>query len=79
MPEAGDLGEETDIVEATVVACIPGFELVMVRTADEFQYALTPATAGISLQNLREGQRVRCVVTRRLRRVIAAEADGASG
>lgn len=27
----------------------------MVRTADEFWYTLTPATASISLQNLREG------------------------
>ena len=63
---------EIYVVEATVFALIPEFELVMLRTADDFQLALTLETAGIDLSKLRKGQRVRCTVTQRLHRVLSA-------
>ena len=66
-------GEPVDRVEATVFACVLEFELVLVRTAEGYEYALTPDTPGVSLGELREGRRVECVVTRRLPRVLAAK------
>ena len=66
------LDDDVDSVDATVFACIPEFRLVMVRTSDDFQYALTASTEGVALASLNEGQRLRCAVTRRLGRVLSA-------
>ena len=63
----------TERVVTVVFACVPEFELVYVRAPDGRQFALTPQTDGISLPTLREGQRVECIVTRRLSRVLSAE------
>ncbi|MES2229231.1 MAG: hypothetical protein V4540_15905 [Pseudomonadota bacterium] len=65
--------EPVDRVEATVFACVMVFELVFARTASNYQYVLTPQTSGISLEDLREGQRLSCLVTRRMPRVLAAQ------
>jgi hypothetical protein len=65
--------EEADRkVVATVHALIPEFELVLLRAADGCQYALTPYTAGVSLESLREGQVVACVVSLPPYRVLSA-------
>lgn len=63
---------EVQKVVATVYVCVPEFELVLVRDAEGNQYALTHRTAGIKLTDLVEGQRIECVVTLRLPRVLSA-------
>lgn len=64
---------ETYIVDTTVVALIPEFHQANVRSFDGHLYAITKRTSGINLESLHEGQEVRCTVTRRLPRVLAAE------
>jgi hypothetical protein len=64
---------ETHDVMTTVIALVPEFHQAKVRTADGHLYAITERTPGIRLQSLREGQHVRCTVSRRLPRVLAAE------
>ena len=56
-----------------VYACVSEFELVYVRTADEQQFALTPDTEGVRLDDLREGQIVECLVSSGLPRVLRAK------
>lgn len=65
-------GEAVVRIDATVFASVMEFELVLVRTHDGYQYALTRQTVGVLLEDLREGQRVSCLVTRRMPRVLAA-------
>ena len=67
-------GEETREVETVVFALIPEFEQVKVRDDAGHVYALTPMTRGLDLLALHEGQRIVCTVTRRLPRVLSAEA-----
>jgi hypothetical protein len=64
---------ETFIVDTTVVALIPEFHQASVRSPDGHLYAITKRTAGVEYQTLHEGQEVRCTITRRLPRVLAAE------
>lgn len=71
--EEAHAGEPIDQITANVFACVLDFELVFVRTDDGHQYALTRQTAGVLLENLREGERVACVVTRRMPRVLTAQ------
>ena len=59
-------------ITATVHACVLEFEVVYVRTHDEFQYALTPATEGVRLEELRVGQAIECVLSSGLPRVLTA-------
>lgn len=59
-------------VVARVHVCAPDFELVFVRTSDDFQYALTPLTRGVRLESLREGQTLDCVISGGLPRVLSA-------
>jgi hypothetical protein len=59
-------------VQTAVFAVIPEFHLVKVRAEDGFEYSLTRATPGVDLSTLRPGDQVRCVVSRRLPRVISA-------
>ena len=61
-------------VETTVFALVPEYRQVKVRAQDGRQYALTEQTEGVKLEQLHEGQRVRCVVTRSMPRVVTAEA-----
>ncbi len=61
-------------VETVVFALIPEFEQVKVRDAEGHVFALTRKTPGIDLRALHEGQRVICMVTRKLPRVLHAEA-----
>jgi len=73
--QSGSLGgEETRKVETVVFALIPEFEQVKVRDDAGHIYALTPMTRGVDLLALHEGQRIVCTVTRRLPRVLSAEA-----
>jgi hypothetical protein len=66
--------QETRTVEAVVVALIPEYHQVRIRDDEGHLYALTRATRGVDLADLREGQRVVCTVTRKLPRVLAAAA-----
>jgi hypothetical protein len=59
-------------VVARVHVCALVFELVFVRTADDFQYALTPLTRGVRLESLREGQKLDCVISGGPPRVLSA-------
>jgi hypothetical protein len=67
-------GDETRRVETVVFALIPEFEQVKVKDEAGHVYALTPMTRGVDLLALHEGQRIVCTVTRRLPRVLSAEA-----
>jgi len=60
-------------VEAVVVSCIPEFQLVIVRTLEQDQYALTLDTADIDLATLHEGEKVACFITPGWPRVVRAE------
>jgi hypothetical protein len=64
--------EGTRRVVARVRFYAPDFELVFVRTSDDFQYALTPLTRGVRLEFLREGQTLDCVISGGLPRVLSA-------
>lgn len=66
--------DETRRVETVVVALIPEYHQVKVRDANGHVYALTRGTLGVDLSALREGQRINCVVTRKLARVLTAVA-----
>ena len=61
-------------IDAVVFALVPEFHQVKVRDCEGHIYALTRKTEGVDLAALREGQNVRCTVTRKLPRVLRAEA-----
>ena len=63
---------DVETVVVTVIACIPDFGVVIVRTEDDFRYSLTSDTRGLNLPELAEGQKLECVVTRRYPRVLSA-------
>lgn len=61
----------TQTIEATVTATVPDFHQVRLDGDDDHKYAVTGRTGGIRWEQLREGQRVRCVVTTdSMRRVV---------
>jgi len=68
--------DKTRQVEGTVVAVIPDYHQAKVKDSDGHLYAITEHTAGLRPQTLREGQRVRCIVTLRFARVVSAELLG---
>ncbi len=53
----------TKIVAATVAASIPDFHQTRIAGDDGHLYAVVRRTAGVPWDQLREGQRVRCIVT----------------
>ena len=59
-------------IETVVVAVIPEFQLVQVEDLLGYRYAIHAKTQGIDMSTLREGQRVDCIVTVRLPRVLWA-------
>ena len=59
-------------VVGQVHACVQEFELAFVRTADDFEYALTPDTKGIRLSDLQEGETIECLISAGLPRVLSA-------
>jgi len=59
-------------IEATVFAVIPEYHQVCVKSSDGYHYAITKQTPGIDWTILREGQRLECIVTTALPRVLAA-------
>lgn len=71
--EARDPRGGTESVVATVTLLIPEFQIVQVETMEGRCLALTPRTAGVDLDALQVGQKVRCVVTLIQPRVIQAE------
>ncbi len=71
---SGSTGEETHEVDTVVFALIPEFQQVKVRDRQGHVYALTAKTPGVDLLALHEGQRIICVVTRKLPRVLNAQA-----
>lgn len=58
-----ELVERRPSVLATVVATIPEFEQALARDADDFQYAVTPHSAGTPWHQLAVGESVRLWVT----------------
>jgi hypothetical protein len=75
MNSTPDKREHTRVVEATVIAVLPDYRQVRVKTADGHQYAITEKTPGIDWSRLCEGQRVKCTVTTTLLpRVLEARA-----
>lgn len=64
--------DETRLINVVVHAVIPEFEMAYVRDAAGHQYALTRTTAGIDLNDLREGQRLSCLVTVDMPRILHA-------
>ena len=68
--------DEAREVDAVVFALIPEYGQVKVRDADGRVYAITRKTQGVDLDALREGQHVRCTVTRKLPRVLIVRAVG---
>lgn len=65
--------QQTREIRATVVALLPEFQQVQLRSADGHMFALTEHTRGVKLEALREGQQVECTVTLRLPRVLRAQ------
>jgi hypothetical protein len=59
-------------VVGRVHACFLEFDLVFVRSADDFQYVLTPETEGIRLSDLHEGESIDCVISAGLPRALSA-------
>jgi len=57
---------DKNYIEASVVLVIPEFSQTLVHASDGRQYAITQSADGVSWSALREGQRVRCLVTRGL-------------
>lgn len=64
--------EETRRVEVVVVALIPEYHQASARDEEGHLYALTRHTSGIDLTSLHEGQKLTCIVTRHLPRVLSA-------
>lgn len=62
-----------EVIEGEVIGIAPSFHQAQVETPDGRAYALTFRTPGISIDAVREGQRYRCLVTRRLAKVLRAE------
>lgn len=71
--EARDSRGGTESVVAMVTLLIPEFQIVQVETTEGRCLALTPRTAGVDLETLQVGQKIRCVVTVNQPRVIRAE------
>jgi hypothetical protein len=65
--------EETVVLDAVVIALLPEFRQVKARSNAGHLLAITESTRGVHLASLREGQLLRCTVTRRLPRVLRAE------
>lgn len=70
------LGGEAEAYEVDVtvrVSLFPEVRQVRMCTDDGFEYAITPATPGVEVESLRQGQRLRCLVTPRLARVLRVQ------
>lgn len=75
--EGDDAGQYRGVdmhqVVATVFALLPEFNQVEVCTPDNFHYTITRRTAGVTLSELREGQRLLCTFRGRLGVVVTAK------
>lgn len=59
-------------ITARVLVCGPEFELVYVQTENGTRYVLTPNTAGVRLEDFREGQTDECLIPAGPSRVLSA-------
>lgn len=64
------------LVEGEVLEVLPGYGLAHVRALDGSTYGLNRETPGVSVADLREGQRVRVQVARKFNRVLHAQLIG---
>ena len=71
-PAAAAHPGESRTIEATVFAVIPEFHQVHVQSSDGHHYAITAVTPGVDWTRLFEGQRLECMVTTVLPRVLVA-------
>ena len=62
------------VVEGEVIEVLRGMGLAHMRGSDGLVYGLRPRTPGIKWTELREGQRFRCLVAKKLHRVLQADA-----
>lgn len=60
-------------IDVTVIALVPDYHQAIVRASNGTQFAVTQRTPGVHLETLREGQQLRCLVTRRLPRILRAD------
>jgi hypothetical protein len=67
-PERVSAPEQEEVLE--VFAILSEFHQAMARAHDGYQFAITRKTPGIDVDALQEGQKLRCVVTRHLPRVL---------
>lgn len=63
-------------IEGKVFEVLPRFGLAHLRTEDGRVYGLNRSTPGIRFDELHEGSRVRCTVTRKFSRVLTATVLG---
>ncbi len=64
--------EPTRRVLLTVTVCIDEFDIVYAEASDSQRFAITPKTPGVSVKELGLGDKVDCLVTTLLPRVMAA-------
>lgn len=66
------MGDSREVEVTVKKSLFPGIRQVLVEAEDGFQYIITPATPGVQADQLQKGQRLHCLVTRRLPRVLSA-------
>lgn len=59
-------------IEAKVLALVYDYHLAKIETADGNQYSITDHTEGVDWAELKEGQKVFCVIDSKLPRVLKA-------
>ena len=62
-----------EVIEGEIIGVTPSFHQAQIETPDGRAFALTFRTPGIAIDAVRQGQRYRCLVTRRLAKVLRAE------
>jgi hypothetical protein len=67
------LADSVFTVEGEVIEVLNGLGLAHMRGSNGLVYGLRPHTPGIDWDELREGQRFRCRVTRTFHRVLQAD------
>ena len=65
--------EYVETGEVTVLAVVPEFHLAKVAAPHGRHFSITRHTVGLQPDDLREGQPVSCLATRRLPRVVRAQ------
>ena len=71
-PQRDPSWDETREVDAKVVALVPQFKIVKIRSADGHLFSINENTPGVRLSDLEEGKFLHVTVTKRLARVLHA-------